>query len=65
MRTRAKYFNVVLAALAAISSLAAAASRLQAAEEPLRWKFAVGEKLDYTMVQEMKMSVTGGTSADS
>jgi hypothetical protein len=60
MRIGAKHFNVSLAALAAISSLAAAASRLPAAEEKLRWKFAVGEKLDYTMVQEMNMSVTGG-----
>jgi hypothetical protein len=60
MRIYAKYFHVVLTALAAISSLATTASRLQAAEEKLRWKFAVGEKLDYTMVQDMNMSVTGG-----
>jgi Family of unknown function (DUF6263) len=58
MRTYAKYSHVVLA-LAAIASLAATASRLPAAEEKLRWKFAVGEKLDYTMVQDMNMSVTG------
>ena len=32
------------------------------AEEPLRWKFEVGEKLDYDMVQEMKMSAAGPRS---
>ncbi len=29
------------------------------AEEPLRWKFKVGEKLNYDMVQDMTMSVAG------
>ena len=29
------------------------------AEEPLRWKFKVGEKLDYNMVQEMQMAASG------
>ncbi|MCC7476154.1 MAG: hypothetical protein IT425_12225 [Pirellulales bacterium] len=29
-------------------------------EEKLRWKFEVGQKLDYVMVQEMKMMGSGG-----
>lgn len=36
------------------------ASRVGAAEDPLRWKFEVGEKLDYSMVQEMSMSAAAG-----
>jgi hypothetical protein len=31
-----------------------------AAEEPLRWKFENGEKLDYNMVQDMTMAMEGG-----
>ncbi len=30
------------------------------ADEPLRWKFEVGEKLDYNMTQEMNMAAEGG-----
>ena len=59
MRLRPKYFQAVSTGLLAISSIAVAAVRLPA-EEPLRWKFAVGEKLDYSMVQEMNMSATAG-----
>lgn len=44
-------------AVAALVSILVATSAL--AEEPLRRKFKVGEKLDYDMVQEMSMSVSG------
>jgi hypothetical protein len=30
------------------------------AQEPLRWKFKAGEKLDYNMVQDMAMAAEGG-----
>lgn len=59
MRTRAQYLRNGLAVLVAIVSLSVAAGRLRAADEPLRWKFKVGEKLDYNMVQEMNMSAAG------
>src|SRR3954452_14397744 len=45
-----------------IAVLAIAVSSTFAAEEALRWKFKVGEKLDYTMVQDMTMSVSGGAN---
>lgn len=59
MRILAKHFNTGLAVFIVLSSLAAAAGRLQA-DEPLRWKFEVGEKLDYNMIQQMNMSAAGG-----
>ncbi len=31
------------------------------ADEPVRWKFKQGEKLDYNMVQDMTMTMTGAT----
>lgn len=37
----------------------AASPRLKA-EEPLRWKFEVGQKLDYSMKQNMNMTAMGG-----
>ena len=33
------------------------------ADEPLRWKFEKGEKLDYNMVQDMTMAAEGGPLA--
>ena len=59
MRLRNKFFAFGLSALATFTSLAASTQQARA-EEPLRWKFNVGEKLDYTMVQEMNMSAAGG-----
>lgn len=57
MRTSVKIgvnLFVVLAALASIARVTCGA------DEPLRWKFTVGQKLDYNMVQEMNMSAAGG-----
>ncbi len=59
MRLHSKYFRAVSTALLAISSFSLPSLRLQA-EGPLRWKFEVGQKLDYNMVQEMNMSAAGG-----
>ncbi|HEX3601627.1 MAG TPA: DUF6263 family protein [Lacipirellulaceae bacterium] len=59
MRCRYQYLSVFAAAAIVISSIAAA-SNMARADEPLRWKFEVGEKLDYNMVQEMNMSAAGG-----
>ncbi len=59
MRLRAKSIVLGLAAMVTVSSLASTTRQLRA-EEPLRWKFQVGEKLDYSMVQEMNMSASGG-----
>src|SRR3954451_20723099 len=56
MRISSKYTGILLLALAALGS--AFATGVQA-DAPLRWKFKVGEKLDYNMVQEMQMSATG------
>jgi hypothetical protein len=49
-------FLLALTVITTWSGLASAAP----AEEALRWKFKVGEKLDYTMVQEMNMVAAGG-----
>jgi hypothetical protein len=51
-----KYPGSLLIALAALGSVVTSSVR---AEAPLRWKFKVGEKLDYSMVQEMQMSASG------
>ena len=59
MRVRSQYLQAVSAAFIAISGFALAPLRLQA-DEPLRWKFEVGQKFDYNMVQEMNMSAAGG-----
>jgi Family of unknown function (DUF6263) len=58
MRFIEKHFGVMLLILVAIVMLAPA-SRASAQEE-LRWKFAQGQKLDYNMVQDMKMAAEGG-----
>jgi hypothetical protein len=57
MRLRAQFFFVGCAALAAVSIFWS--SRGAAAAEELRWKFSVGEKLDYTMIQDMTMAASG------
>lgn len=59
MRIRAQYFVFGLAVLVATCGSFLAAGAAQAADAPLRWKFEVGEKLDYNMVQEMNMSAAG------
>jgi hypothetical protein len=46
----------LLAAVAVLWSVAARSD----AQEPLRWKFAQGQKLDYNMVTDMKMTGDGG-----
>ena len=56
MRMSLKYTGTLLIALVALGSVVATSVQ---AEGPLRWKFKVGEKLDYNMVQEMQMSATG------
>jgi hypothetical protein len=58
MRKSVKYFAASHFAVAALVTIAA--STALRAEEPLRWKFKVGEKLDYNMVQEMTMAAAGG-----
>lgn len=50
-------FNLLLCICAAC--FVAASPRLRA-DEPLRWKFEVGQKLNYNMTQEMNMSAMGG-----
>ena len=56
MRMSLKYTGTWLIAFVALGSVVA--TSLQA-EGPLRWKFKVGEKLDYNMVQEMQMAASG------
>jgi hypothetical protein len=56
MRMSLKYSGTLLIAFVALGSVVVACAQ---AEEPLRWKFKVGEKLDYNMVQEMQMSASG------
>lgn len=50
-----KYSFAAFAALLAAFLSAAAASTARA-DEPLRWKFRVGDKFDYTLVIDMNMS---------
>ena len=57
MRTRLVGAGTWLVVFVAVSGLAAATSAQ--AEEALRWKFKVGEKLDYDMVQQMSMEMSG------
>ena len=58
MRISIKIGGIVLAALAVVASLFAAAGAR--AQEPLRWKFETGQKLNYNMVQDMTIGVAGG-----
>jgi hypothetical protein len=51
-----KYTGTLLIAFVALGCVVATSVQ---AEEPLRWKFKVGEKLDYNMVQEMQMTASG------
>ena len=59
MRVRPKYFQAVFDRLCRdfkyCSGRGSAAGR-----RTVRWKFEVGEKLDYNMVQEMDMSAAAG-----
>ena len=59
MRRGRKIFLVNAVALVGLVCLLAMATRVQA-QEPLRWKFNIGEKLDYNMVQDMNMAAAGG-----
>jgi hypothetical protein len=56
MRLSLKYTGTLLIACVALGSIVATSVQ---AEEPLRWKFKVGETLDYNMVQEMQMAASG------
>jgi hypothetical protein len=60
MRLRSQYLLTATVVIASVVSLTIAAAELRADEAPLRWKFDVGEKLNYNMVQEMNMSAQGG-----
>ncbi len=56
MRSSFQHIGILCVALVALGS--AVATGVQA-EDALRWKFKVGEKLDYNMTQEMKMAISG------
>jgi hypothetical protein len=56
MRMRLKYTGTLLIAFVALGGIVGASVQ---AEGPLRWKFKVGEKLDYNMVQEMQIAASG------
>lgn len=59
MRSRSGW-NLTGVVLVAVVLTSAVAPRLNAADEPLRWKFEVGQKLDYNMKQTMNMTAMGG-----
>jgi len=54
---------VGLLALCALAAIAATTS-VARAQEPLRWKFKVGDKLDYDTAQNMEINVTGTPQGD-
>ncbi len=56
---RIAFTNRCLLVLAAVASWAALSSTGRA-DEPLRWKFKVGEQLDYQMTQQMNMDMDAG-----
>lgn len=56
MRTRLP-FLALLEAIAALAVLWIGYAGALRADEPLRWKFEVGEKLNYNMVQDMNVAV--------
>lgn len=56
MRISLKYTGALWFAFVALGSVIGASVQ---ADEPLRWKFKVGQKLDYNMVQEMQMAASG------
>ena len=55
MRLHARSVHNLFAALTAATCFIAT-TQVAPAQEPLRWKFKVGDKLDYSMVQEMNMA---------
>jgi hypothetical protein len=57
MRRNGKFGNVVLCGL--VLAVLANTARNGHAQEPPRWKFEPGQKLNYNMVQEMAMSTAG------
>src|SRR6478735_8310264 len=56
MRIRAKFVVIGLVALTATYSFFSPSA--VRADELLRWKFAVGEKLDYTLIQDTNTTLT-------
>lgn len=54
---------VLTVTILALAMMAVAPSQV-AAQEPLRWKFEKGEKLDYNMVQDMTIGSKGGPQGD-
>ena len=63
MRFSLKHGGQILTAIVAGAGIAAATSA--GAEEALRWKFKVGEKLNYHMVQEMWLTAVAGQPKES
>ena len=57
MRSSLKHTGTLLVAFLAVGSAVATGVH---AEDALRWKFKVGEKLDYNIAQEMEMAFSGG-----
>jgi hypothetical protein len=62
MRLNSKLGGVVLAVVFVWASSFAATNAT--AQEPLRWKLETGQKLNYNMVQDMKIGVAGGPAGD-
>ncbi len=52
--------RVHLVALVAVAAWMCCSLQARA-DEPIRWRFKQGEKLDYNMVQDMTMTMTGAT----
>ena len=50
--------------LGAVVGCLVVTSSTSLADEPLRWKFTAGEKLDYQMTQDMNMSINAGPSGE-
>jgi hypothetical protein len=59
MRYIGKAIRLAVMVVVALALMPQAGSRARA-QEPLRWKFEQGQKLDYNMVQDMKMAGEGG-----
>ncbi|MCI0492172.1 MAG: DUF6263 family protein [Planctomycetes bacterium] len=60
MRFGTKIRRLVLFAAFAVTAVLLIAPFASAEDQPLRWKFEVGEKLNYDMVQDMTLSMSGG-----
>ena len=54
--------RITCLSLAFVAVVGVALQNAGRADEPIRWKFAVGEKFGYNMVQDMDMSMNMGTN---